>query len=66
MLSERSQANEYILYDSIYIIQSSKTVTADQWLSEGREIRWRDHRGELKTYGNDGHVHYSDCGDWLV
>ena len=36
MLSERSQGNEYILYDSIYIIQSSKTVTADQWLSEGR------------------------------
>lgn len=52
MLSERSQANEYILYDSIYIIQSSKTVTADQWLSEGRGNKMeRSQRGTRKLMG---------------
>lgn len=52
MLSERSQANEYILYDSIYIIQSSKTVTADQWLSEARGNKMaRSHRGTRKLMG---------------
>lgn len=40
--------------------QSSMPTDGGTWAAEGKEMRGT--KGYIETFGNDGNIHYLDCG----